>query len=150
MTVRKAGLAAILGLLGACRPPVPPPPCQARSLSGLWRDAADPSYVYRVEDLGSRVLARPTAAAEGTAVADAIIELHRGVSELSGAVRQTGIQAFPDGTRRSCTVEFAVRVLACPPGRLEMQVEQSGAVGPDCRRVRAGDPDLARHAWVRE
>ncbi len=63
--------------------------------------------------------------------------------------RQTGPFAFPDGTRRTCTVEFATRVLSCERRRLEVEVEQSGAVGPDCRRV-GTERDVARHTWVRD
>ncbi len=147
----RAGLLAIL-CLAACRPPAPPPSCQATSLAGLWHDAEDPSYVYRVEDLGSRVLAHPTGpgdAGEPSAAAT-LVDLRRGPAELSGVVRQTGRFAFPDGTGRTCTVEFGARVLACPPGRLEIEVEQSGAVDPQCRRIAEGAPDLAHHSWIRE
>ena len=149
--IRNLAFAAALAL-ASCRAPAPPPPCQATSLAGPWHDAEDPSYGYRVEDLGSRVLARPTVpdGGAGLAGAGALVELRRGPKGLSGVVRQTGRFAFPDGTSRTCTVEFSARVLACPPGRLEIEVEQSGEVGPDCRRIGGGAPDLARHTWVRD
>lgn len=142
----RAGALAALLALAACRPPAPPPPCQATTLAGRWHDADDPSYAYEVEDLGSRVLARPLAPGD----AGTLVELRRGPSELSGTVRQIGRFAFPDGTSRTCTVEFTARVLACPPGRLQIEVEQSGAVDPQCRRIAAGAPDLARHTWIRD
>jgi hypothetical protein len=150
--IRVHAFAAALAL-AACRAPAPPPRCQATSLAGLWHDAEDPSYAYRVEDLGSRVLARPIVAGGGAEPAGGggtLVELRRGPSDLGGVVRQTGRFAFPDGTSRTCTVEFAARVLACPPGHLEIEVEQSGAVDPDCRRIAEGAPDLARHTWVRD
>jgi hypothetical protein len=150
--IRDRAFAAALALV-ACRAPAPPPPCQAPSLAGLWHDAEDPSYAYEVEDLGSRVLARPIApggGADPAAGSGTVVELRRGPSDLAGVVRQTGRYAFPDGTSRTCPVEFTARVLACPPGRLEIEVEQSGAVDPACRRIAEGPPDLARHTWVRE
>ncbi len=148
-----ARLGALAGLaLAACRPPAPPPACQATSLQGRWHDGEDPSYAYQVEDSGSRVLARPVVPEGGPdpAAGGTVVELRRGPSELSGVVRQTGRFAFPDGTSRTCTVEFTARVLACPPGHLEIEVEQSGAVDPQCRRVAEGAPDLARHSWIRD
>lgn len=147
----RAGAFAALLALVACRPPAPPPPCQAASLQGRWHDAEDPSYAYQVEDQGSRVLARPVApGGQAEPAGGTLVDLRRAPSELSGMVRQTGRFAFPDGTSRTCTVEFAARVLACPPGRLELEVEQSGEVDPQCRRVPEGAPDLARHSWVRD
>jgi len=148
---RTLALAAVLAL-AACRPPAPPPPCQAPSLAGLWRDAEDPSYAYRVEDLGSRVLARPFVPGRAAELpgAEMLVELRRGPAGLSGAVRQTGRFAFQDGSSRTCTVDFAARVLGCSVGRLEIEVEQSGAVDPQCRRIAEGAPDLARHVWIRE
>ncbi len=151
MAARAGALAAALAL-PSCRAPAPPPSCQATSLAGRWHDAEDPSYAYQVEDLGSRVRARPILppGAVEPPGGGTLVELRRGPTELSGVVRQTGRFAFPDGTSRTCTVAFAARVLACPPGRLEIEVEQSGAVDPQCRRIVEGAPDLARHSWIRE
>ncbi len=147
---RLGALAALV--LAACRPPAPPPACQATSLQGRWHDVEDSSYAYQVEDLGSRVVARPIVPAGGPdpAPGGTVVDLRRRPSGLAGVVRQTGRFAFADGTSRTCAVEFSARVLACPPGHIEIEVEQSGAVDPQCRRVAEGAPDLARHSWIRD
>ncbi len=152
-----------LVLISACRTASsagqPPPDltsgprgCGA-SLTGTWHDGEDASYAYRVEDAGGRVLARPFTLgqqAESPEAPALVIDLTHGPRGLTGVVRQTGPFAFPDGTRRTCTVEFAARVLWCSRRRLEIEVEQSGSVGPDCRRPVTETPDVARHIWVRD
>ncbi len=151
-----------LMLLAACRTSRPAtdrpaaddatPGCQ-RSLAGIWHDDEDSSYAYRVEDAGGRVVAHPFVAGLDGAPAgspEMVIDLARSPDGLAGVVRQTGPFTFPDGTARTCTVEFVARVLSCSERRLEIEVEQSGAVGPDCRRVGTEAPDLARHVWIRD
>ncbi len=151
-----------IALLAACRiAPADRPPagriapeagCR-QSLAGTWHDGEDASYAYRLEDTGENVFARPFVPELGgppPPPPEMIIELRRGLEGLAGVVRQTGPFTFPDGTTRTCTVEFAVRVVSCSERRLEMEVEQSGSLGPDCRRTGTEAPDLARHVWIRE
>ncbi len=151
-------------LLAACRTPSPaadrppagltavPTGCSA-SLAGTWHDGEDATYAYRVDDRGENVVAHPfTPGQEGSppGAPELVIELTRGTAGLTGVVRQTGPFTFPDGTTRTCTIEFATRVISCSQSRLEIEVEQSGAVGPDCRRLGKEAPDLARHVWIRD
>ena len=148
---------ALLALaLSACRSAPAPRPsatgCE-RSLAGTWHDSEDVSYSYRVEDAGEQVVAHPFVAGQGRPAADGpsvVIELSRRGGGLEGVVRQTGPFKFPDGTSRTCSVEFAARVLRCSERQLEIEVEQSGAIGPNCRRAADEAPDLARHVWLRE
>jgi hypothetical protein len=158
--------ALVLGLvlLAACRtssPAAEQPPANVTavpagcvaSLEGTWHDGEDASYAYRVEDTGGNVVAHPfTPGQQGSSpnAPELVIELTRGTGGLTGVVRQTGPFTFPDGTTRTCTVEFATRVLSCSQRQIEIEVEQSGAVGPDCRRLGTEAPDLARHVWVRD
>ncbi len=152
-------LVALLSLsAGACRtarpgaaPSSAVPGCSA-SLTGTWHDSDDASYAYQVQDSGARVVARPFTPGRAPA-ADApqlVIDLSRTPSGLSGVTRETAPFSFPDGTRRTCTVEFATRIVSCEPRRLEIEVEQSGSVLPDCRRLAADQADLARHTWLRD
>lgn len=122
------------------------------NLTGTWHDAEQPSYRYRVEDSGLRVLARPLSAEGAPAVGAERdgIELTCGPRGLVGITRQTGSLTFPNGEQHTCTVEFSTRLLHCKPRSLELEVEQSGGVLPDCRRLEESAPDVARHVWIRD
>jgi hypothetical protein len=146
---RLAPACLVAAALFACRvPPGSGGPC-GQSLAGPWRHADDPGFRYLVEDDGTAVTAQPLKP-DGGPDTRTRIRLRREKGALSGATEVTGDYQFPDAGPRECKVEFTTRAVTCEPGRLVLEVEQSGAVGPDCKRVDTGTPDIAQHVWLRE
>ncbi|GAC1549106.1 MAG: hypothetical protein NVS2B9_15830 [Myxococcales bacterium] len=157
-------VAACLGV-GGCRPRSPPPakaaPAAAgfcpQDLSGVWVNASDTAYAYRLRDHGERVegvfFRREP---DGGPVAPEptqepiTLEMHRTASALAGTVRSYDRSA--KGAR--CAVEFGLSVTSCKPDALQVVSEVAAPIQDDCTRPREADggeaqPDLSEFVWER-
>ncbi|MHB1844031.1 MAG: hypothetical protein ACYCWW_04230 [Deltaproteobacteria bacterium] len=125
-----------------------PPGCSA-SVAGSWRHEDSPSYLYRATDDGTVATLIPYRKEEDGPEKQlppgASIVLQRGQGGFSGQLRMT--EDVGDG--KQCPVSFDARVVACGPEKLTLRIEQSYAVGSDCKRVDTGGPDIAEHVLVR-
>ncbi len=132
-------------------------PC-AFDLGGVWINASDERYGYRLEDQGSQVtgeffLRQPSGAATPRAPGEAAVTLalRRDGSALAGTMRSTALTA----AGKSCEVEFTVKVGTCTPEQLQVTSEMTAPLDEQCRRIQNlpdGGPvarDLAEFLWVR-
>jgi len=142
----------------ACKRAPPPEPryCD-QNLSGVWVNASDPAYAYRLTDHGDAVRGKyfhPHAdggeAAPEPGDDPMLIDLHRTSSALAGTMKTKG--EAPGGRR--CDLEFAVRVSSCRPDVLQVVGESSYEVREDCTRQKQEDgghipPRLTEYRWER-
>lgn len=128
-----------------------------QDLSGVWVNASDVHYGYRLRDHGAQVdgLFFHRAEDGGAAAPDPTeepiaLELHRTATALAGSMRT--FDRTPGGRR--CPVEFGLQVAGCEPRSLRVVSETSAGLGEDCKRARSADggepqPDLAEYIWDR-
>jgi len=149
---------AALSIAGACKRAAAP---QARycdqDLSGVWVNATDPAYAYRLTDHGDAVRGKffRREADGGEAAPDPgddpmLFDLHRTPTSLAGTMKTKG--DAPGGRR--CDLEFGVRVSSCQPDALQVVAETSYEVREDCSRQKAEDggeipPRLTEYRWER-
>lgn len=128
-----------------------------QDLSGVWVNASDTAYAYRLRDHGAQVEgvffhrapdggAMPPEPTEEPIT----IELHRTAAALAGAMRS--YDRTPNGAR--CPVEFGLSVTSCKPGALQVVSEIAAPLRDDCARRREPDggespPDLSEFIWER-
>lgn len=149
---------AVFALLAGCkRAPAPQLRYCDQDLTGVWVNASDPSYAYRLEDQGASVrgefFRREADGGEAPPDPDEepmLIELRRSANALSGTMKTRG--DTPGG--RSCDLEFAIRVSSCQPEALQVVGETSYDVREDCTRQKQEDggeipPRLTEHRWER-
>jgi hypothetical protein len=128
-----------------------------QDLSGVWVNASDNAYGYRLRDHGDvvdgvffhRAPDGGTLAPEPTEE-PITLDLHRTPTALAGAMHtfdrsQAG---------RRCPVEFGLSVSACNAGSLQIVSEIAAPIGEDCARLREADggeapADLAEYIWER-
>jgi hypothetical protein len=156
--VASALFAVLLSAAPACKRTRPPAPrfC-AQDLSGVWVNASDATFGYRLRDRGERVegLFFHRAPDGGTVQPDPTeepiaLDLHRSDTALAGAMHT--FDRTPGGRR--CPVEFGLSVTACNPGYLQVATEMATAIDESCKRPREADggeaqPDLAEFVWER-
>jgi len=137
------------------------PPPQARycdqDLSGVWVNASDPSYGYRLQDHGDSVRGKffRREADGGEAAPEPgddpmLIDLHRTDKALAGTMKTKG--EAPGGRR--CDLEFGMRVSSCQSDAVQVVGETSYDVRDDCTRQKQEDggeipPRLTEYRWER-
>jgi hypothetical protein len=127
-------------------------------LGGVWVNASDERYGYRLADDGTRVtgeffLRQPSGAATPRATGEAPVtfSLRRDGTRLEGTMRSSAASR----SGKPCEVDFAVRFSSCTPEQLQVVSEMSAPLDDACRRIRdlpdggAVPPDLAEFVWVR-
>jgi hypothetical protein len=128
-----------------------------QDLSGVWVNASDTAYAYRLRDHGEQIdgvffhrspdggAAPPEPTEEPMTV-----ELHRTASALAGAMHSY------DRNRKGarCPIEFGLSVTSCKPGSLQVISEIAAPIQDDCTRRRESDGggsplDLSEFIWER-
>ncbi len=145
-------------LLAACkRAPAPEARYCNQDLSGVWVNAGDASYAYRLTDEGPVVRGKffqrsPDGgeAPPGPGGDPMLIEMHRTASALAGTMKTAG--DTPGGQR--CPLEFRLQVSSCQPDALQVVAESSYDVRDDCTRQKSEDggdlpPRLTEYRWER-
>src|SRR5207244_12209388 len=125
----------------------PPRYCD-QDLSGVWVNASDPAYAYRLEDRGESVRGKffRREADGGEAAPEPgddpmLIDLHRTDKALAGTMKTKG--EAPGGRR--CDLEFTMRVSSCQPDALQVVGEPLyGARGDRGRATGGGGGRTAR------
>jgi hypothetical protein len=147
---------AAAALSTACKR-APPRYCD-QDLSGVWVNASDPAYAYRLEDHGDTVRGRFfRRGADGGDVAPEpgddplLIDLRRTDKALAGTMTTKG---EAPGSKRRCDLAFTARVSTCQPDALQVVAETSYDVREDCTRQKGEDggvlpPRLTEYRWER-
>jgi len=147
---------AAAALSASCKR-APPRYCD-QDLSGVWVNASDPAYAYRLEDRGDSVRGRFfRREADGGEVAPEpgddpmLIDLRRTDKALAGTMTTKG---EAPGSKRRCDLAFTARVSTCQPDALQVIAETSYDVREDCTRQKEEDggvvpPRLTEHRWER-
>ena len=153
--MRPALLVCAAVALGGCKRSAPRF-CD-QDLSGVWVNASDPAFAYRLEDRGDSVRGKffHREADGGEAAPEAgddpmLIELRRTSTALSGSMKTK--EAAPGGRR--CDIDFALRVSSCQPDALQVVAETSYQVREDCSHQKGEDGDdvpaqLVEFRWER-
>jgi hypothetical protein len=128
-----------------------------QDLSGVWVNASDTTYAYRLRDHGDQVdgLFFHRAPDGGVVPPEPTeepmtIELHRTASALAGAMHSYDRSA----KGALCPVEFGLSVTSCKPASLQVVSEIAAPIQDDCTRQREPDggesaPDLSEFIWER-
>jgi len=134
--------------LGGCRkaPTAQPRFCD-QDLSGLWVNSSDKSFAYSFRDDSGLIRGDFVVRAEDgglTKPSEPItLELKRTDAAIAGVMRSKDTTAG----RKTCPVEYEIKVSDCKPDALQVVAEVSAPVGDDCKRLSAPDggafpPDL--------
>ena len=128
-------------------------------LGGVWVNASDERYAYRLADKGGEVtgeffLRQPSGALTPHAPGEVPVtfSLRRDGVRLEGTMRSTGNS--PSG--KPCQIDFAVKVTSCTQEQLQVQSEMSAPLDDSCHRLRnlpdggTVRPDLAEFVWSRQ
>jgi hypothetical protein len=149
--------AAVALSFGCKRSPPPPARYCDQDLSGVWVNATDRAFAYRLEDHGDSVRGKyfhrdiDGGEAPPHPGEDALlIDLRRTPTALAGTM--TG-KAETRGGRR-CDVQFALRVSSCQPDALQVVAETAYDVREDCSRQKNEDggdvpAQLVEFRWER-
>jgi hypothetical protein len=135
---------------GACKRQPPVARFCNQDLSGVWINASDPHFAYRLEDKGETVkgkfFARELDGGESTSQpGEAIlIELKRGAETLEGVMKSSG----QSPTGRACPIDFKLQVASCESANIQVVAETKVSVRDDCSRAREEDGGLARTTLV--
>lgn len=152
-----AALAAGLLLLACAHsapaptpPPAPaaqvPPGCE-RDLSGRYRHARDPAFVYQGQDDGGTLvlaLHRTDAPPTDAGWAKTEIVLARTPDGFVGETRTTAYDAL----HQPCPVSLPTSILACDDAGLTLQSAEKVAIGPGCQPS-AAPPTLVPQRLLR-
>jgi hypothetical protein len=155
--VARALFAVLLSAAPGCKRKPPAPRFCPQDLSGVWVNASDATFGYRLRDRGERVeglffhrapdggIIHPDPTEEPIT-----LDLHRSDAALAGAMHT--FDRTPGGRR--CPVEFGLSVTACNPAYLQVTTEMATAIDESCKRPREADggeaqPDLAEFIWER-
>jgi hypothetical protein len=143
--------------IAACKRPPPARYC-AQDLSGVWVNATDRAYAYRLTDHGDAVSGQYFHRdSDGGEVPPKpgddpmLIDLHRTSAALAGTMKTKG--ASPGG--KPCDLAFALRVSSCQPDALQVVAETSVQLRDDCSRQKEEDggvvqAQLTEYRWERE
>jgi len=142
--MRPLALAVVLAA-AACKKPVPAVRYCDQDLSGVWVNASDPHFAYRLEDKGETVSGKffsresdggESSSQPGEAI---LIELRRGAETLDGVMKGSG----QSRSGRTCPIDFKLQVTSCEAATLQAVAETRVSVGDDCSRARDEDGGLA-------
>jgi hypothetical protein len=143
--------------IAACKRAPAPRYC-AQDLSGVWVNATDRAYAYRLRDQGDSVNGKYFHRdSDGGEVPPKpgddpmLIDLHRTSTALAGTMKTKG--ASPAG--KPCDLDFAMRVSSCQPDALQVVAETSVQIRDDCTRQKEEDggvvpAQLTEYRWERE
>jgi len=149
---------AAVALSTGCKRASPPEPryCD-QDLSGVWVNASDRAYAYRLTDHGDAVRGKyfnrdidggesPPKPGDDPI----LIDLHRTSSALAGTMKTKG--EAPGGRR--CDLEFGMRVSSCQADALQVVAETSYPLRDDCTRQKQEDggdvpSQLTEYRWDR-
>ena len=143
-------LIAALVIAAACKKPVPAARFCNQDVSGVWVNASDPHFAYRLEDKGETVngnfFARELDGGESTSPPGEtiLIELKRGAEMLDGVMKASG--QSPSG--RTCPIDFKLQVASCEASSMQVVAETKVSVRDDCSRAREQDGGLAPTSLV--
>jgi hypothetical protein len=150
----RLALAALVAV-AACKKPLPATRFCSQDLSGVWVNASDTHYAYRLDDKGETVkgkfFAREPDGGESTSQpGEAIlIELRRGTETLEGVMKASG----QSPTGRTCPIDFKLQVTSCEAATMQVVAETRVSVRDDCSRARSEDGGLAtalvEYRWER-
>lgn len=161
--VALAGCKRAPGLPAQTAPTAPatPPRFCDQDLSGVWVNASDRHFAYRLHDHGDTIRgdffrrgldggAEPSQPAEPVDQ-PMIIELHRTQTGLAGLMRTTDRTAGG----RNCPVEFGLQIPSCSPESVQVIAETTVPITEECTRQKLPDggvtePTLVEYAWDRE
>lgn len=140
---------ALLVAVAACKSPAPAPKFCDQDLSGVWVNASDTHFAYRLSDKGDTVngqfFARETDGGEAPSEGEPIrIELRRAEGALAGVMKGSG--QSPSG--RVCPVDFKLNVTSCEAAALQVVAETRVNVNDDCTRSRSEDGGIAKATLV--
>jgi len=140
---------ALLVATAACKRPPPAPKFCDQDLSGVWVNASDTHFAYRLSDKGDTVngqfFAREADGGEAPPEGEPIpIELKRAAGTLAGVMKGSG--QTPSG--RVCPVDFKLNVTSCEAASLQVVAETRVSVGDDCTRSRSEDGGIAKATLV--
>jgi len=147
--MRRVLLAALVAT-AACKKPVAAPRFCSQDLSGVWVNASDQHFAYRLEDKGERVdgkfFAREEDGGESTSQPGEpiLIELHRGAETLDGVMKSSG----QSPTGRTCPIDFKLQFTSCEAASMQVVAETKVSVRDDCSRAREEDGGPARTTLV--
>ena len=134
--------AAVALSLGCKRSPPPQTRYCDQDLSGVWVNATDRAFAYRLEDQRETVRGKffhrdidGGEAPPNPGEDPLLIELHRTSTALAGTM--TGKAQTRGG--RQCDVKFALRVSSCQPDALQVVAETAYDVAEDCSRQKSED-----------
>jgi len=151
----RLALAALVAV-AACKKPPPPVRFCSQDISGVWVNATNPTFAYRLEDKGDTVngkfFVRELDGGESTSQpADTItMELKRGTEALDGVMKGTG----PSSSGRTCPIDFKLQVTSCDAASMQVVSETKVIVNSDCTRAREEDgglvpATLVEYRWER-
>jgi hypothetical protein len=147
----------VLGCLYACKHEKAPAAARFcnQDLSGVWVNASDTHFAYRLTDKGDNVrgkfFSREDDGGEAASTGEPIlIEMQRTQEALQGVMKASG--QSPSG--RTCPIDFKLQVSSCEPDALQVIAETKVSVRDDCARARAEDGGeapvrLVEYRWER-
>jgi hypothetical protein len=140
---------ALLFAAAACKTAPPAPKFCDQDLSGVWVNASDTRFAYRLSDKGDTVngqfFAREADGGEAPPEGEPIrFELKRGSDTLAGTMKGSG--ESPSG--RVCPVDFKLNVTSCEATHLQIVAETRVNVRDDCSRARTEDGGIAKATLV--
>ena len=144
-------LLLVLALLFACKKS-PPRFCD-QDLSGIWLNASDRHYAYRLTDERGKVRGEFLVRAEDGGLsnpADKVtFDLVRGDGGIDGVMRMTGETA---SSKLCPQVDYSFRITSCQSAAFQATVETQVVIGEDCQRLPPGDRGLrlAEYRFERE
>jgi hypothetical protein len=131
---------AFLILLNACkRSPPPPPDFCAQDLSGVWLNASDKHFAYRLRDHGGIIRGEFMEREDDGGLTKPddpmLIELHHLDAGVSGVMRTHGKSLGG----RDCPVEYGFDVTVCQTDALQAQVDMAAYFDDECKRAKLED-----------
>jgi hypothetical protein len=140
---------ALLVATAACKRPPPAPKFCDQDLSGVWVNASDTRFAYRLSDKGDTVngqfFAREADGGEAPPEGEPIrIELKRAAGTLAGVMKGSG----QSQSGRACPVDFKLNVTSCEAASLQVVAETRVSVGDDCTRSRSEDGGIVKATLV--
>jgi hypothetical protein len=140
---------AVFVAVADCRRPPPAPKFCDQDLSGVWVNASDTHFAYRLSDKGDTVngqfFAREADGGEAPSEGEPIrIELKRAGDALAGVMKGSG----QSPTGRVCPVDFKLNVTSCDGASLQIVAETRVSVSDDCTRARSEDGGIVKATLV--
>ena len=147
--MKRLALAALVAG-AACKRAPPPVRFCSQDISGVWVNASDPHFAYRLEDKGDTVtgkfFVRELDGGEATSqpAETILLELKRATETLDGVMKATGQST----SGRTCPIDFKLQVTSCDAASMQVVAETKVSVRDDCARAREEDGGPARTTLV--